>query len=120
MKRATDLMVVLVTAPDKNTARKLGQTALRQKLIACVNLVPAIESHYWWRGKIENSTETLLLLKTTRKHLPTLEKLLVRLHPYETPEIVALAANQASGRYLKWVRDSTLSSGTSRRAMPVG
>ena len=56
MKREATFAVVLVTAPDMKTARKLAQAALEARLIACANLVPRIESHYWWQGKIEAAT----------------------------------------------------------------
>ncbi|MGA2870732.1 MAG: divalent-cation tolerance protein CutA, partial [Verrucomicrobiota bacterium] len=64
MKSAAHYAIVLVTAPDLKTARRLAKTALQARLIACANLVPKIESHYWWRGKIESSPEILLVLKT--------------------------------------------------------
>ena len=90
MKRAVKFQIVFVTAPDLKTARKLAKAALAARLIACANLVPKIESHYWWQGKMECSTEVLLIFKTTAARLAALEKLVVKLHPYETPELVAL------------------------------
>ena len=75
MKSATHYAIVLVTAPDLKTARRLAKTALQARLIACANLIPKIESHYWWRGKIESSPEILLVLKTRKSSLARLEKL---------------------------------------------
>jgi|SRR5579883_2863665 len=98
--------IVLVTAPDLKTARQLAQAALRARLIACANLVPKIESHYWWQGKIESGGEVLLLMKTTRKHLAALEKLIVEKHPYDTPEFLVLPLAAGNARYLKWIADS--------------
>ena len=57
MRSASDCFVVLVTAPDMKTARALAKAALQARLIACANLVPKIESHYWWQGKIESGNE---------------------------------------------------------------
>ncbi|MCX8092096.1 MAG: divalent-cation tolerance protein CutA [Verrucomicrobiae bacterium] len=102
MKTATGFLVVLVTAPDLQTARRLAQAALRAKLVACVNLVPKVESHYWWQGKLERSGEVLLLLKATRRALPELERLIRERHPYETPEFIALPLTHGSAQYLTW------------------
>ncbi len=78
---------MLVTAPDLKTARRLAKKALRARLIACANVIPALESHYRWEGKIESARETLLVLKTRRSNLVKLEKLILAEHPYDTPGI---------------------------------
>jgi periplasmic divalent cation tolerance protein len=98
--------IVLVTAPDLKTARKLARAALQARLIACANLVPGIESHYWWQEKIERGAEVLLILKTTRKALAALEKLILAQHPYDTPEFVVLPISQGNRRYLNWLSRS--------------
>jgi periplasmic divalent cation tolerance protein len=102
MKNSASFQIVLVTAPNLNIARKLARAALTNRLAACANLIPALESHYWWQGKLEKGKEVLLLLKTTRQHLAALEKLIVKLHPYDTPEFVALTPNQINARYRTW------------------
>ncbi len=99
-------MVVLVTVPDLKTGRKLARAALEARLIACANLVPRIESHYWWQGKIEVGSEALLLIKTTAPRLDELEKLILARHPYDTPEFLVLPVTRGSRRYLQWVRHS--------------
>jgi len=98
--------VILVTAPDLKTARKLAKTALRQRLIACANIVPKIESHYRWQGKVESSTEVLVIMKTTKARLATLEKLVIENHPYDMPEFVVLPITAGSERYLDWLSES--------------
>lgn len=98
--------VVLVTAPDLKVARRIARAALQARLIACANLVPKIESHYWWRGKLERGTEVLLIMKTVRSRLPALEKLVTTLHSYDTPEFLALPLSVGTGRYLKWLAGS--------------
>jgi periplasmic divalent cation tolerance protein len=102
--------VVLMTAPTLVVARKLACVALEARLAACVNLLPRLESHYWWEGRMESSREVLLILKTTRANLASLERLLVREHPYETPECVALPITRGSKRYLDWIRATALGS----------
>jgi periplasmic divalent cation tolerance protein len=102
MKSAAKFAIVLVTAPDLKTARGLAKAALKTKLIACANLVPKIESHYWWHGKIESGTEVLLLLKTQKSKLAALEKLVLAKHPYDTPEFLVLSLSAGSKKYLDW------------------
>ena len=103
MKSATRYVVILVTAPDLKTARKLAKAALQARLVACANLIPRIESHYRWQNKLETSAEVLLILKTTRARLAALEKLILSKHPYDTPEFVVLPVNRISRRYAQWL-----------------
>lgn len=103
---AARFAVVLVTAPDLKTARQLARAALDARLIACANLVPRIESHYRWQGKIERGAEVLLMLKTTSKNLAKLEKLILTCHPYDTPEFLVLPLRAGTRRYLDWLATS--------------
>jgi periplasmic divalent cation tolerance protein len=105
-KPARGSLVVLVTAPDLKTARALARTALKARLVACANLLPKIESHYWWQGKLETSAEILILFKTNSARLNALEKLIIANHPYDTPEFIALPVAQANKRYLAWWSDN--------------
>jgi periplasmic divalent cation tolerance protein len=95
-------LIAFVTAPDLRTARKLARAALKARLAACVNLVPRIESLYWWKGKIETGTEVLMILKTTAPRVGALEKLIVAQHPYETPEFVAVSIAKGNKRFCQW------------------
>jgi len=106
MKSATRFALVLVTAPDLKTARALARSALAARLIACANLVPKIESHYRWQGKLETSAEVMLLLKTTQPRLAALEKLILAEHPYDTPEFLVLPLRAGNQRYLAWLAAS--------------
>lgn len=106
MKSARKFSLVLVTAPDPKTARKLARAALKARLIACANVVPRIESHYWWQGKLESANEVLIVMKTTGTRLAALEKLIIAQHPYDTPEFVVLILNAGTERYLAWLRAS--------------
>ncbi len=106
MRHRGDFAAVLVTAPDLVTARKLARSALQARLVACANLVPRIESHYWWQGKVEAGAEVLLVMKTTTARLAALEKLIMGRHPYDTPEFIVLPISRGSRRYLEWVRQS--------------
>jgi periplasmic divalent cation tolerance protein len=98
--------LVFVTAPDLKTARKLAKVALSARLVACANLIPKVESHYWWQGKIETGSEVLILFKTTSAKLNPLEKLILSKHPYETPEFIIVNLSGGNRRYLAWIKES--------------
>src|SRR5207245_698436 len=66
MKAASKFAIVLVTAPSLKVARQLSKSALEKRLVACANLIPKIESHYWWQGKLEKSAEVLVIMKSTK------------------------------------------------------
>ena len=101
--RPARFAVVLVTVPNLATARRLARAALEARLVACANLVPRLESHYWWQGKIQKSAEILVLFKTTGVRLAALERLVLDKHPYETPEFVVLPITHGNKRYLDWL-----------------
>ena len=103
MKAGKEYYVVLVTAPNIKVARKLAQGALRAKLLACANIIPKIESHYWWKGEIESSNEVLVIFKTTRLKVSSLENFVIANHPYDTPEFIALRIDSGNRRYLAWI-----------------
>jgi periplasmic divalent cation tolerance protein len=103
MKSAEQYRVVLVTAPDLKTARRLAGDALRANLIACANLVPDLESRYRWKGRIQSSREVLMILKTTAANLRKLERAIVAGHPYDTPEFIVLKLAAGNARYLNWL-----------------
>jgi periplasmic divalent cation tolerance protein len=107
VKSAAQFKIVLVTVPDLKTARSLARAALQARLIACANLVPRIESHYWWQTKIESGTEVLLVLKTRKSKLAALEKLVLAKHPYDTPEFLVLPLDTGNKRYLDWLNQAS-------------
>src|SRR6185369_10419686 len=105
-KPASTAVLVLVTAPNPHISRALAKAALKTRLVACANLIPKIESHYWWQGKLESSAEALIIFKTTKAKLKALEKLIVAKHPYDTPEFLVLPIVAGNKRYLDWVSKS--------------
>ena len=104
--KKTEARVVLVTAPDLRTARRLAKGALEAKLAACANLIRGIESHYWWQGKLDKGREVLVLFKTAERQLCDLEANILENHPYDTPEFVVLPISSGNSRYLSWISDS--------------
>jgi len=108
MSKATvPCQVVLVTAPDDDTARRLAAALLEARAVACVNVLPGVTSFYRWQGKLEEDREVLLICKTRPELVPAVESILEREHPYDTPECVALEVAHVEPRYLAWLVDST-------------
>jgi periplasmic divalent cation tolerance protein len=102
----TDKRLAFSTAGSEEEARKIANLLVERKLAACVNLVPQIESIYRWQGKVESSREWLLLIKTTEKKFPELQKAIRELHSYEVPELIAIGIEDGSADYLAWITES--------------
>jgi periplasmic divalent cation tolerance protein len=94
--------LVFVTASSLEEARSLAQRILEQHLAACVNLVPALESHYWWRGQLETATEVQMIIKSSAEQFEALAEIIRWHHSYECPEIVAVAPGEISPDYRAW------------------
>ena len=98
-----DAIVVFMTAANGEEATRLAEMLVGAHLAACVQILPEIESVYRWQGKIERSSEVLLLVKTTRGKFDELEREVRALHSYDTPEIVAVPIVTGSAPYLEWL-----------------
>ncbi|MHA3770704.1 divalent-cation tolerance protein CutA [Verrucomicrobiota bacterium sgz303538] len=105
---AENVLLVLSTFGTADEARRIARTLVEERLVACANLLPPIESIYRWKGEIEVSAETLVLFKTVTDNYPQLETRLRELHPYEEPEIVAIRVDTGLPSYLRWVDESCL------------
>jgi len=103
---AEEALVVLVTFPDAETARRIVTTLVEERLVACGNLIPTVESIYRWQGTVETANEVLVLLKTGVDRYLALETRLKELHPYEVPECLALSVAKSSQPYLHWLSES--------------
>lgn len=102
-----EVLVCLCTCPDVELARTLGLALVDERLAACVQLLPGVESIYRWEGAVETGAEILLIIKSTRGRFSDLQARLAALHPYKVPELVALPAVAGLPAYLHWVTDST-------------
>jgi|TARA_B110000014_G_scaffold38823_1_gene25207 periplasmic divalent cation tolerance protein len=100
-------VIIISTFPDKKTITDIANQLVKKKLAACVNITK-ISSIYAWQGKIENQSEYLGLIKTTKKNLKSLKKELQRLHPYDVPEIAEINPSSINKPYLKWLTESTV------------
>ncbi|MDP3919784.1 MAG: divalent-cation tolerance protein CutA [Candidatus Omnitrophota bacterium] len=102
-------ILVLTTVPNRKEARKIADRVLSARVAACVNILSGIESHYWWQGKKEKAGEVALLIKTRKSLYKQLEKVILKVHSYGTPEIIAFPISNGNPAYLKWLRSETKS-----------
>jgi periplasmic divalent cation tolerance protein len=100
-----ECIVVLCTCPDSEAAA-LAETLVAERLAACVNRLPGVASSFWWNGKVQQETETLLLIKSTRERIGDIRQRIQDLHSYELPEILAVPVVGGLESYLEWVRAS--------------
>lgn len=101
------VLIVMTNCPDAEVADRLARTLVEQKLAACVNRLPAVDSIYRWQGTVERAVEVPLMIKSTRERLPEIQEAIRALHPYEVPEIVAIPVVAGLPSYLRWVVDET-------------
>ena len=102
-----NVLIVLTNCPDAEIADRIARTLVEQKLAACVNRMPAVDSVYRWQGAVERAVEVPLLIKSTRERLPEVQEAIRALHPYEVPEILAIPVVAGLPAYLRWVVDET-------------
>src|SRR6059058_1473437 len=98
-------VIGLVTAPTDGAAA-LARAIVQRRLAACVNVVPAVESVFWWQGKVQQESESLLIAKTTLAMIEALNAALVDLHPYDTFELVVMPIEGGNPAYLDWIEAS--------------
>src|SRR6266496_3611894 len=99
----TDKIVVLTTCANEADAARVARALVEIRLAACVSVVPAVRSFYHWKNGIENASESLLLIKTSRELFAALKIELEKIHPYEVPEILALPVVEGAENYLNWI-----------------
>lgn len=103
MRQKSKFIVVLVTASTEVEAEKIARALLKQKLIACVNIIPKVNSLFWWEGSIDKSSETFLVIKTKSSLFKEVVRQVKKIHSYEVPEIIALPIIGGNQDYLKWI-----------------
>ncbi|KAM9267107.1 protein CutA [Cariama cristata] len=100
------LSAAFVTCPNEAVAKELGRAMVEKRLAACVNVLPHVTSIYEWKGKVEEDSEVLLMIKTRSSRIPALAEFVRSAHPYEVAEVVAVPVTQGNPPYLRWVADS--------------
>jgi len=101
------VLVVLVTTSNRREAMRIAQAVVAKKLAACGNILPSITSIFRWKGQIQKSRESLLIMKTSAGRYAALERLVRSMHSYEVPEIIALTVEKGLHPYLEWVHKET-------------
>lgn len=105
MSKTPAILLVLVTCPPAH-AETLASALIEARVAACVNILPAVRSIYRWKDALQKDDEALLLIKTTAAAFEPLKELVLRTHPYELPEIVAVNIAHGHPPYLNWVVES--------------
>lgn len=100
----SEFIQVTTTASTKEEAGRIAKALLEQRLAACVQIAGPVESHYWWKGRLEQSAEWLCIVKTLRVKYAAVEAAIRAAHSYEVPEIVAVPIDTGSAPYLAWLR----------------
>ena len=99
-------VVVLVTCPNRRSAAQLARHVVAERVAACVNLLPRIDSVFWWCGNVDRAQEVLLLIKTTARRFSALKRIILKRHPYDLPEVIALPIVAAHRPYTAWIAQS--------------
>src|SRR6266436_3997147 len=103
---ADQIVLALSTFPDRETAQRIANQLVTEKLAACANILPAIESIYRWKEKLETGNETLVFFKLSEDRQSAFQEKLRSLHPYEVPEIIFVPITSGLPEYLRWVSDN--------------
>ncbi len=100
-------LLLITNCPDETVANAIALSVVEEKLAACVNLLPRVQSIYRWQGAVESASEIPLWIKTTGERYQALEARIRELHPYAVPEIIALPISQGLPAYLNWLAEET-------------
>ena len=106
---AEKILLALSTFPDRETAQRISNQLVTDKFAACANILPAVESIYRWKEKIETGNETLVFFKLSENRQAAFQEKLRSLHPYEVPEIIFVSVANGLPDYLRWVAESCAS-----------
>jgi periplasmic divalent cation tolerance protein len=101
-------IVVHVAVKDIEEGRKIAKSIVKRRLATCVNIIPEVESYFWWKDKLETVNEAMLIIKSKESLLPELTKSIKKLHSYSIPEIIALPITGGSRDYLEWLDSETI------------
>ena len=101
----TGAIVIFVTTGSEEEAHRVAEHLLGRKKATCINIVPRVDSLFWWQGKLDSARESLLIIKTRASLLPEIVELVKEVHSYAVPEIIALPIIDGNEAYLKWIDD---------------
>ncbi len=109
MSEQSDHLIVINTCPGSITAKNIATYLVANHLVACIQIMPGVQSYFRWAGKVEVEEEHLLFMKTTQERYKEVEKAILSLHPYELPEIIAVPITSGLDGYLSWITETTQS-----------
>jgi periplasmic divalent cation tolerance protein len=107
----TDCVIVWTTIGSGTDGHRLASTLVGERLAACVNVLPEMESTYRWKGSVESERERQVIIKTTTAQLAAVQARVHQLHPYELPEFIVLPVIAGSEKYIGWIKESTTKTG---------
>ena len=96
---------VYITTSGVEESKNIGYILVKEKLVACVNIIPSIESIYLWKGDIEEDNESILIAKTKAENMDKIIKRVKEIHSYETPAILAIPIIEGYKEYLEYLND---------------
>lgn len=102
----TEMLIVFTTFANGEDAARVARTLVEERLVACANIVPGVRSLYRWEGKVADEGEVLVLMKTRKQDWTALQSRLHELHPYTTPECIAVRIASGSPAYMTWLEEA--------------
>jgi len=99
--------IIMSTFPNRKEAGRIADMLLKKRLVACANIISAVESKYWWKGKIEKGKEALAIIKTRKSLVDKVIAEIKKNHSYDVPEVIELPILRGNGNYLKWIDEIT-------------
>ncbi len=105
MKEITDIQLIYIACKDRDEAKNIANSLVKNKLAACCSIFPQINSIYEWEGKICDETEALLMVKSIESNFESIKQHVLQLHSYDVPEIVAVRADNVHFDYAKWIHE---------------
>jgi periplasmic divalent cation tolerance protein len=101
-------IVIFITAGSSEEAKQIAESLLQKRQAACVNIVPEVQSHFWWEDKLASAGESLLIAKTKESLLPNVIESVKAIHSYSVPEIIALPIIGGNREYLDWIDNEVI------------
>ena len=102
----SNYIVIFITTGSTEEAQRISRILLEQRKVACVNIIPKVDSLFWWEDKLDSAQENLLIAKTKASLLPEIINIIKKAHSYDVPEIIALPIVSGNQNYLEWIEKS--------------
>jgi periplasmic divalent cation tolerance protein len=100
-------LVILCTVPDRGSGERIARSLVQERLAGCVNLVPGVVSTFRWEGEVKEEQELLMIIKTAAGRFEAVREAIIKLHPYDIPEVIALPITEADPKYIAWLTENS-------------